>query len=185
MKRVHRKVEISVFEENTKRDDQSQIIRICMIYPPGSKASDRKRGMGMLEEMLGGLPNCEYGLWTNGTDLVFRQKIMTSKHVQPEYVELYDLPGYGETAANLDRIDRQAGCIATGDNLQRTFARVHDYIYGNQGLKKDAAFWQVLNLIFYKIHDEHTPGKRNSERLDDQAMPGDGVPGCIGARKEA
>ena len=160
MKRVHRKVEISVFEENTKRDDQSQIIRICMICPPGSKANDRKRGIGMLEEMLGALTNCEYGLWTNGTDLVFRQKIMTTKHVQPEYVELYDLPGYGENAANLDRIDRQAGRIATGDNLQRTFARVHDYIYGNQGLKKDAAFWQVLNLIFCKIHDEHTPGKR-------------------------
>lgn len=75
-------------------------------------------------------------------------------------MELYDLPGYGETAADLDRPDRQVGRIATGDNLQRTFARVHDYIYGNQGLKKDAAFWQVLNLIFCKIHDERTAGKR-------------------------
>jgi type I restriction enzyme M protein len=53
IKKVHRKVEISVFEENTKRDNQSQIIRICMICPPGSKANDSKRGIGMLEEMLG------------------------------------------------------------------------------------------------------------------------------------
>lgn len=159
-KRVRRKAEIAIFEENTKRDDQDQIIRICMILPPGAKANDRKRGIGMLEEMLGALPNCEYGLWTNGTELVFRQKIMTKKHIQPEYVELYDLPGYGEDASDLDKIDRQAGRIATGDNLQRTFARVHDYIYGNQGLKKDAAFWQVLNLIFCKIHDERTPGER-------------------------
>lgn len=159
-KRVRRKVEIAVFEENSKRDNQSQIIRICMILPPGAKANDKKRGIGMLEEMLGALPNCEYGLWTNGTELVFRQKIMTKKHIQPEYVELYDLPGYGEDAKDLDKIDRQVGRIATGDNLQRTFARVHDYIYGNQGLKKDAAFWQVLNLIFCKIHDERTPGER-------------------------
>jgi len=160
LKRVRRKAEIAVFQENTKRDDQDQIIRICMILPPGSKANDRKRGINMLEEMLGALPNCEFGLWTNGTELVFRQKIMTKRHIQPEYVELYDLPGYGETATDLDKIDRQAGRIATGDNLQRTFARVHDYIYGNQGLKKDAAFWQVLNLIFCKIHDERTPGER-------------------------
>lgn len=159
-KRVRRKAEIAVFEENSKRDDQNQIVRICMILPPGSKANDKKRGIVMLEEMLGALPNCEYGLWTNGTDLIFRQKIMTKKHIQPEYVELYDLPGYGEDAKDLDRIDRQVGRIATGDNLQRTFARVHDYIYGNQGLKKDAAFWQVLNLIFCKIHDERTPGER-------------------------
>jgi type I restriction enzyme M protein len=160
-KRVRRKVEIAVFAENTKRDDQSEIIRICMILPPGSKANDRKRGIGMLEEMLGALPNCDYGLWTNGTELAFRQKIMTKKHIQPEYVDLYDLPGYGETAADLDKIDdRKVGRIATGDNLVRTFARVHDYIYGNQGLRGDAAFWQVLNLIFCKIHDERATGER-------------------------
>jgi len=160
LKKVRRKVEIAVFAENAKRDDQSQIIRVCMVVPPGSKANDRKRGIGMLEEMLGGLPNCEFGLWTNGTELVFRHKILTEEHISPEYVELYDLPGYGENAADLDKIDRQSGRIATGDNLVRTFARVHDYIYGNQGLKKDAAFWQVLNLIFCKIHDERTPGRR-------------------------
>lgn len=159
-KRVRRKAEIAVFEENSKRDDQNQIVRICMILPPGSKANDKKRGIVMLEEMLGALPNCEYGLWTNGTDLIFRQKIMTKKHIQPEYVELYDLPGYGEDAKDLDRINRQVGRIATGDNLQRTFARVHDYIFGNQGLQKTTAFWQVLNLIFCKIHDEQTPGER-------------------------
>ena len=131
-KRVRRKAEIAIFEENTKRDDQDQIIRICMILPPGAKANDRKRGIGMLEEMLGALPNCEFGLWTNGTELVFRQKIMTKKHIQPEYVELYDLPGYGETASDLDKIDRQAGRIDTGDNLQRTIGRVHGYIYVKQ-----------------------------------------------------
>ena len=31
--------------------------------------------------------------------------------------------------------------------------RSHDYIYGNEGRKKDA-FWQLLNLIFCKLYDE-------------------------------
>ena len=114
----------------------------------------------MLEEVLGGLPACPFGLWTNGTDLVFKQKLFDERHIQPEYADLYDLPGNGETAADLDDPDRQVGRIATGENLQMAFSRVHDYIYGNQGLKKDAAFWQVLDLIFCKIHDEHSTGKR-------------------------
>lgn len=39
------------------------------------------------------------------------------------------------------------------DSLVRTFKRCHDYIYGNEGMKK-TAFWELLNLIFCKIYDE-------------------------------
>jgi len=39
------------------------------------------------------------------------------------------------------------------DSLIRTFKRCHDYIYGNEGMKK-TAFWELLNLIFCKIYDE-------------------------------
>jgi type I restriction enzyme M protein len=34
------------------------------------------------------------------------------------------------------------------------FRRCHDYIAGNQGLQKPEAFWELLKLIFCKIHDE-------------------------------
>jgi type I restriction enzyme M protein len=158
--KVRRKIDIAVFADGAKREDQSKIIRACIIQPPGTKAGDPRKGIYLLEEVLGGLPDCQYGLWTNGTDLVFKLKLTGDSRLEPDYDDLYDLPGNGETAADLDDPDRQAGRIATGDNLQRAFARVHDYIYGNQGLKKDAAFWQVLNLIFCKIHDERTTGKR-------------------------
>ncbi len=158
--KVRRKIDIAVFAEGTNREDQAKIIRVCIIQGPGTKASDPNKGINLLEEVLGGLPQSEYGLWTNGTDLVFKQKLSGGLMLQPDYDDLYDLPGNGETATDLDDPDRQAGRIATGENLQRAFARVHDYIYGNQGLKKDAAFWQVLNLIFCKIHDERSTGNR-------------------------
>jgi len=157
---VRKTLSVVVYAEDAPHDDPAHIIRVCIVQPPGTKANDAKRGVALLEETLGALPGCEYGLWTNGTDLVFKQKLTGGGRLEPEYVDLYDLPGYGESAADLDRADRRTGRIATGDNLQRTFARVHDYIYGNQGLKKDAAFWQVLNLIFCKIHDERTTGQR-------------------------
>ncbi len=158
-RKVRTRVNVGVFPEGARKTNPAHIIRVCLTQPPSTKANDPKRGVDSLEQVMGALPACDYGLWTNGTDLVFKQKLAAGR-LQPEYVDLYDLPGNGETAADLDRPDRQTGRIATGDNLVRTFARVHDYIYGNQGLKKDAAFWQVLNLIFCKIHDERKPGRR-------------------------
>lgn len=159
-KRIRRKVSLTVFPERVSRDVQDHIIRACVTQAPNVKANDDRRGVPLLEEILGALPNCDYGLWTNGTDLVFRQKLTGDGRIQPDYVDLYDLPGAGEDAGSLDDPTRQVGRIATGDNLQRTFTRVHDYIFGNQGLRKDAAYWQVLNLFFCKVYDEQTPGAR-------------------------
>ena len=39
------------------------------------------------------------------------------------------------------------------ESLVKTFKRCHDYIYGNEGMKK-TAFWELLNLIFCKLYDE-------------------------------
>lgn len=158
--KVRRKIDIAVFAEGANREDQGKIIRVCIIQAPGTKAGDPRKGVYLLEEVLGGLKTCEYGLWTNGTDLVFKQKLTGELRLEPDYEDLYDLPGSGETAADLDAPDRQAGRIASGENLQLTFSRVHDYIYGNQGLRGDATYWQFLNLIFCKIHDERSTGKR-------------------------
>ena len=160
LRKQRSRISIAIFRENVLKDDLAQIIRVCIVQDAKVKASDPKRGVMQLEETLGALPNCHYGMWTNGSEQVYKQKLTGSGRIQPEYVDLYDLPGYGEEAKDLDDPERAAVRIATGDNLQRTFARIHDYIYGNQGLKKDAAFWQVLNLIFCKIHDERSKGKR-------------------------
>ena len=38
--------------------------------------------------------------------------------------------------------------------LRTVFRRCHNFIHGNEGMPKDAAFWQFLYLIFAKMHDE-------------------------------
>lgn len=159
-RKTRSKVSTAVYAADTAHDDTDNIIRICLVQAPNTRASDRKNGEAKLEEIMGALKNCDFGLWTNGADLIFKQKLTGDGRIQPEYVDLYDLPGAGEDASDLDKPDRQARRIATGDNLQRTFARIHDYIFGNQGLKKDVAFWQILNLFFCKIHDERSTGRR-------------------------
>lgn len=159
-RKTRAKVNVAVYAADAAHDDVSDIIRICLVQAPNTRSSDRKNGEAKLEELMGALEKCDFGLWTNGADLIFKQKLTDNGRIQPEYIDLYDLPGAGEDASDLDKPDRQARRIATGDNLQRTFARIHDYIYGNQGLKKDVAFWQILNLFFCKIHDERLTGRR-------------------------
>lgn len=111
-RRTRRKVDLVVYPE-AKPKELQHVIRVAVIQPPKTKSQDRKKGIDLLEDVMGALSACEYGLWTNGTDLEFRQKVMTAQHIQPEYVELCDLPGEGETAAALDDPRRQVMRIAT------------------------------------------------------------------------
>ena len=45
--------------------------------------------------------------------------------------------------------------VADTEMLKITFRRCHNFIHGNEGMPKDAAFWQFLYLIFCKMHDEN------------------------------
>ena len=46
----------------------------------------------------------------------------------------------------------------TEETLRRAFQRCHNFIHGNEGMPKDAAFWQFLYLIFAKMYDERRNG---------------------------
>ena len=48
---------------------------------------------------------------------------------------------------------------AEPDMLRIAFRRCHNYIHGNEGMPKDAAFWQFLYLIFCKMYDERRLGE--------------------------
>ena len=65
-----------------------------------------------------------------------------------------DIPAAGQSEAEAARPKRTDLMPATADNLLFAFRRCHNYIAGNQGLQKSQAFWELLKLIFCKIHDE-------------------------------
>jgi len=48
---------------------------------------------------------------------------------------------------------------AEPEMLRIAFRRCHNYIHGNEGMPKDAAFWQFLYLIFCKMYDEQQPNE--------------------------
>jgi type I restriction enzyme M protein len=147
------KVELVVFEKE-KPHDQDFIIRICVVQDDKVKETDKKKGVKpTLENAMGAVESCEFGLWANGSGYHYLQKEDDAMGFDYEFVDLSDFPGEGETLDDLDRADRSSSRKPANDSLIKVFKRSHDYIYGNEGRKKDA-FWQLLNLIFCKLYDE-------------------------------
>lgn len=147
------KVELVVFEKSTTHI-QENIIRICVVQDDKIKETDSKKGLtATLENAMAAVESCHFGLWANGSSYHFLQKEDDSIGYDFEFIDLSDFPGEGETLADIDRADRSYSRTPANDSLIKVFKRAHDYIYGNEGRKKDA-FWQLLNLIFCKLYDE-------------------------------
>ncbi|NML38180.1 N-6 DNA methylase [Chitinophaga sp. G-6-1-13] len=147
------KVELVVFEKG-KPHGKDFIIRICVVQDDKVKDTDKKKGVKpTLENAMGAVVSCEFGLWANGSSYHYLQKEDDAMGFDYEFVDLSDFPGEGETLDDLDRADRSSSKKPANDSLIKVFKRSHDYIYGNEGRKKDA-FWQLLNLIFCKLYDE-------------------------------
>lgn len=134
---------------------QENIIRVAVVAKAATKPG-AKKGIGELESILASLNDREqvFGLWTNGGDLAFRLRTFHRRTGAPEFTELTDFPAPHESLEDLEAVERRPLRIASGDSLLRTFKRCHDYLYGNQNMRGDKAFWQILYLIFAKILDE-------------------------------
>jgi type I restriction enzyme M protein len=147
------KVNLAIFEKG-KKHEQDFIIRIAIVQDDKVKEGDKKKGVtATLENAMGAVESCEFGLWANGSSYNFLQKEDDDIGFDYDFTDLSDFPGEGETLEDLDRADRSHTRTPANDSLIKVFKRSHDYIYGNEGRKKDA-FWQLLNLIFCKLYDE-------------------------------
>lgn len=146
------KVPLAIFAAG-KAHEKENLIRICVVNDHKVNAKDPKKGVKASLHNLLEAAECDFGLWTNGDELFF------ARFVEDDLggftiEELSDFPGSGETYEDLcNQGERSKPRKPANDTLVRTFKRCHDYIYGNEGRKKDA-FWELLNIIFCKIYDE-------------------------------
>jgi type I restriction enzyme M protein len=65
-----------------------------------------------------------------------------------------DIPSKDGNIEEVDRPQRESLRNAVGDNLLFSFKICHDHIYVTDGLQKQPAFFELLKVIFCKIHDE-------------------------------
>jgi len=116
------------------------------------KSTDRKEGVGQLQSYMSASPNVRYGMWTNGLERFCYRKIQAASQITFE--EIPDIPTFGRKEEDAERPRFDQLKPASSDALLFAFRRCHNYIAGNQGLQKPEAFWELLKLIFCKIHDE-------------------------------
>jgi len=165
----NKKIDIAIFEPGAdKTPENLRRLVICDKEPKtGSKGAYKMRDHKQAEKELGLLyaamsqdetQGCRWGLWTNGLDFFFfekeRARFDTKFHPRGDWPMADGTLGSRTVAsqAQLRRADR--------DMLLTAFRRCHNYIHGNEGMPKDAAFWQFLYLIFAKLHDERRPKDR-------------------------
>lgn len=157
----NRKIDIAIFEPGAEHTDEHlRRIVICDKEPTnGKKGAYRlrdhdqaKRDVEQLQFAMLAAPNCRYGLWTNGLEFFFF--VREDGRFASEFKPIGDWPPADESVslrevASFARLRR-----ADPEMLRTTFRRCHNFIHGNEGMPKDAAFWQFLYLIFAKMYDE-------------------------------
>lgn len=92
-------------------------------------------------------------MWTNGLERYCFRRVESA--TEP-WDDIPDIPSFGQSHDEAERPRFDQLRAASSDALLFAFRRCHNYIAGNQGLQKPEAFWELLKLIFCKIHDERS-----------------------------
>ncbi len=155
-----KKVDIAIFTPESEHIQENvRRVVICQKEPNvGKKAvklrdhEQAKQEFTLLHDAMRDASNCLYGLWTNGLEFFFFKKEETRFDVK--YQALGDWPLADESMGTRDVASNARLRKADPEMLRVAFRRCHNFIHGNEGMPKDAAFWQFLYLIFAKLYDE-------------------------------
>lgn len=156
-----KKVDVAIFH-HTKEHAIENLGRavLCRPEPNVGKGTVRIRDFEQaakdledLESIMREVEAIQYGLWTNGLEFFFLEK--EQKRFETKCNPIGDWPMAEESAGTKEVVSDAHTRVADSEMLKITFRRCHNYIHGNEGMPKDAAFWQFLYLIFCKMHDEN------------------------------
>jgi type I restriction enzyme M protein len=161
-----KKVDVAIFHHGSEHtlENLSRVV-ICRPEPKVGKNAVRIRDFKQAAADLDGLENImreveaiQYGLWTNGLEFFFLEK--EQKRFETKCNPIGDWPMAEESIGTKDVVSDAHTRVADNEMLKVTFRRCHNFIHGNEGMPKDAAFWQFLYLIFCKMHDESLRAKQ-------------------------
>ena len=147
------KVDLAIFNAGHAHDVDELIRFIIVAKDAKVKPTDKKAGVEATTENILCTTDCEFACWTNGEDLQYVHAL-EDDFGQVTCEAISDFPAEGQTLEDLEAEgERAVPRKPANESLVKTFKRCHDYIYGNEGMKK-TAFWELLNLIFCKLYDE-------------------------------
>ena len=158
-----RRVDIAVFAAGEAHAPENiQRVVVCRPEPKQSKRGAVKmrdyeqaaQDIADVKPYFEEIDTCRYALWTNGLEFFFLRKKATKFQVDAEPIG--DWPPADESIGDRNVLSRARARRADPEMLRTAFRRCHNFIHGNEGMPKDAAFWQFLYLIFCKMYDERT-----------------------------
>ena len=156
-----RRVDIAIFASGKPHSPENiQRVVVCRPEPKQNKRGAVKmrdydqaaQDIADVKPFFEEIAACKYALWTNGLEFFFLEKKETKFQVDVEPIG--DWPPADESIGERNVLSRARTRRADPEMLRTAFRRCHNFIHGNEGMPKDAAFWQFLYLIFCKMHDE-------------------------------
>jgi len=162
-----KKVDIAIFESGEPHEEKNvRRVVVCRQEPKNGKKGtakmrdhdQAKKDLEELKAFMTEVEGCKYGLWTNGLEMFFLRKEVTRFDVSFE--PLGDWPLADESLGTREVVSDARMRRADPEMLRNAFRRCHNFIHGNEGMPKDAAFWQFLYLIFCKMYDERHNGEQ-------------------------
>ena len=158
-----RRVDLAIFAAGEPHEPEHlQRVVVCRPEPKQNKRGAVKmrdyeqaaKDIAEIKPFFEEIDVCRYGLWTNGLEFFFLRKKATRFQVDAEPIG--DWPPADESIDDRGVLSRARARRADPEMLRIAFRRCHNFIHGNEGMPKDAAFWQFLYLIFCKMSDERT-----------------------------
>ena len=147
------RADIVIWDRDVAEKSQGNIKLIIECKKETVDARNAKDGIGQLQSYMSVCPNCEWGMWTNSIQkFVFRKTVDESGKIG--FMEYNDIPSADGNLDDVNRPTRKSLKNAFDDNLLFVFKTCHNHIYGNDGMQKQPAFFELLKVIFCKIEDE-------------------------------
>ncbi|MBR4153020.1 MAG: type I restriction enzyme HsdR N-terminal domain-containing protein [Selenomonadaceae bacterium] len=140
------RADIVVFEKNSEHV-QSAVKIIVECKQSKIKPSATKDGIEQLKSYMSLCVNCDWGMWTNSIQRFVFHKVEDKASGERIFEEYNDIPSAEGNITEIDRPTRNNLKNAVDDNLLFVFRTCHDYIYANDGLHKDKAFFEFLKII--------------------------------------
>jgi type I restriction enzyme M protein len=147
------RADIVIFDKDAENQTQEHIKIIIECKAENVDIRNAKDGLEQLKSYMNICPNCEWGMWTNSRQKEVLKKYKNDRGIY-DYMEYNDIPSVDGNLEEINRPKRTALKNAADDNLLFVFKTCHNYIYANDGLHKDEAFFEFLKVIFCKIEDE-------------------------------
>lgn len=147
------RADIVIFDKDCINQVQENVKLIIECKKETVDARNAKDGVEQLKSYMSACLNCEWGMWTNGKQKEVFHKYVNDKG-QIDFMDYNDIPSADGNLDDINRPKRTTLKNAYDDNLLFVFKTCHNHIHINDGLQKQAAFFELLKVIFCKIEDE-------------------------------